>query len=49
MNEPKIQSELDQVLSEYKDIIYDNSGAYIGCILAGVCRGKISEGIDFSN
>lgn len=47
--EPKSQTELDQVMRNYRAIIKDKNGIYNGCILAGVCRGKISEGIDFAN
>jgi regulator of telomere elongation helicase 1 len=45
--EPKTTSDLNIAISEFhKYLNYKNSS---GCILMGVCRGKISEGIDFSH
>lgn len=45
--EPKASSELPDALKEFQRLL--NIPNSKGCILMGVCRGKISEGIDFSN
>jgi Rad3-related DNA helicase len=43
--EPKSSMELDELLQDYYAVIDAGRRA----ILFGVCRGKVSEGIDFSN
>jgi Rad3-related DNA helicase len=45
--EPRKTSDLNDAISEFKKFINLPKGN--GCILMGVCRGKISEGIDFSD
>ena len=45
--EPRSTSELSDAISEYKRFIAMPKSS--GAILMGVCRGKISEGIDFSD
>jgi len=45
--EPRSTSELSDAISEYKRFIVMPKSS--GAILMGVCRGKISEGIDFSD
>jgi len=45
--EPKSSSDLKDALSEFHKFI-DNPQSK-GCFLMGVCRGKISEGIDFAD
>lgn len=45
--EPRTTSELTDAISEYKRFITTPRSS--GAILMGVCRGKISEGIDFSD
>lgn len=44
--EPRSSADLPFTISEYKRLLLEPSSG--GCILMGVCRGKISEGIDFS-
>lgn len=43
--EPKESTELDMIMQEYRDTIDSGQQA----IMFAVCRGKISEGIDFAN
>jgi regulator of telomere elongation helicase 1 len=43
--EPKSASDLQDAIAEFHKFINEPSG----CILMGVCRGKISEGIDFKD
>lgn len=45
--EPKTSAELSQAIAEFEKFLASENSA--GCILMGVCRGKISEGIDFAN
>ncbi|XP_014290418.1 regulator of telomere elongation helicase 1 homolog [Halyomorpha halys] len=45
--EPKLKSELQQVSQEYYKAIETGRGK--GAVFIGVCRGKISEGLDFSD
>lgn len=45
--EPKLKSELQQVSEEYYKAIETGRGK--GAVFIGVCRGKISEGLDFSD
>ncbi|CAH1389775.1 unnamed protein product [Nezara viridula] len=45
--EPKLKSELQQVSQEYYKAIETGNGK--GAVFIGVCRGKISEGLDFSD
>ncbi|CAI2371405.1 unnamed protein product [Moneuplotes crassus] len=43
--EPKISAKFASVMNHYEADLYNGKGA----ILMGVCRGKVSEGIDFSD
>ena len=45
--EPRSQADLNDAIAEFKKFI--GMPKSNGCILMGVCRGKISEGIDFSD
>ena len=45
--EPKATAELPEAISDFHR--YLNLPKSTGCLLMGVCRGKISEGIDFSH
>lgn len=45
--EPKSSADLQEALSEFRKFLRLPKSP--GCILMGVCRGKISEGIDFAN
>lgn len=45
--EPRATSDLPDAIAEFHK--YLNLPKSTGCILFGVCRGKISEGIDFAN
>jgi regulator of telomere elongation helicase 1 len=45
--EPKSTSELPDAIADFHK--YLNLEKSTGCILMGVCRGKISEGIDFAH
>lgn len=45
--EPRSTNDLTDAIAEFKKFISMPKSA--GCILMGVCRGKISEGIDFSD
>ncbi|KAL7436234.1 hypothetical protein ACHAXM_006329 [Skeletonema potamos] len=45
--EPRSTSDLNDAIAEFKKFI--GLPKSNGCILMGVCRGKISEGIDFSD
>lgn len=45
--EPKTTAELKDVMQEFDKFI--SMPKSTGCILMGVCRGKISEGIDFAD
>jgi regulator of telomere elongation helicase 1 len=45
--EPKSTSELPSAIADFHK--YLNLQKSTGCILMGVCRGKISEGIDFAH
>lgn len=45
--EPKTTSELPAAIAEFHKFLGTPKSS--GCILMGVCRGKISEGIDFSH
>ena len=45
--EPKLSSDLADAISEFTKFLAMPKSP--GCILMGVCRGKISEGIDFAN
>lgn len=45
--EPRSTSDLNDAIAEFKKFIALPKSS--GCILMGVCRGKISEGIDFSD
>ncbi|KAL0102854.1 hypothetical protein PUN28_018269 [Cardiocondyla obscurior] len=51
--EPKTNEELKQTMDEYHEVIKESSSegrcATSGAILFAVCRGKIAEGIDFSD
>jgi hypothetical protein len=45
--EPRATSDLPDAIAEFHK--YLNLPKSTGCVLFGVCRGKISEGIDFAN
>ena len=45
--EPRSSADLPDAMSEFKRLL--DLPRSPGCILMGVCRGKISEGIDFAN
>ena len=45
--EPKSTADLNDAISEFEKFL--SLPKSTGCILMGVCRGKISEGIDFSD
>lgn len=45
--EPKSSADLPDAISEFRRYLAMSESK--GCILMGVCRGKISEGIDFSH
>ncbi len=45
--EPRSTTEMKEAISEFDK--YIDSRDSKGCILMGVCRGKISEGIDFAD
>ena len=45
--EPKSSSDLQDAIGEFQRLLSLPKSP--GCILMGVCRGKISEGIDFAN
>ena len=45
--EPKRAAEYQMVMDRYYSAIFENENS--GAILMGVCRGRISEGLDFSD
>ena len=45
--EPKNPSEYQQIMDRYYSQIFEETDR--GAILMGVCRGRISEGLDFSD
>jgi len=45
--EPRSTTEMKDAISEFDKYIESRDSK--GCILMGVCRGKISEGIDFAD
>ena len=45
--EPRSSADLNEAIAEFQRLL--NLPHSPGCILMGVCRGKISEGIDFAN
>lgn len=45
--EPKQASEYQLVIDRYYNSIYEDEKK--GAVLLGVCRGRISEGLDFSD
>lgn len=45
--EPQSKEGLNSVMTEYYKKIYDP--AHKGAIFMAVCRGKVSEGLDFAN
>lgn len=45
--EPKDPKEYQLVIQKYYRAIFDDEAR--GSILMGVCRGRISEGLDFSD
>ena len=48
MKEPKLAKEFDDTLKEYEELIAKSKeGTGKGVLLCAVCRGKVSEGMDF--
>ena len=50
--EPKKAAEYQLVMDRYYNSVFNNDEKETGCngaILMGVCRGRISEGLDFSD
>ena len=47
--EPSETQKLKEVLTDYRANIAQRKGNITGSIMFGVCRGKISEGIDFTD
>ena len=47
MKEPHSSSEYQNVIDRYYSSIYEDEKK--GSLLMGVCRGRISEGLDFSD
>ena len=45
--EPKASTDLSEALADFKRYLAMPKSP--GCVLMGVCRGKISEGIDFAD
>ena len=45
--EPRTSAELPEAIAEYRRLLSVPKSP--GCVLMGVCRGKISEGIDFAD
>ncbi|EFC43746.1 predicted protein, partial [Naegleria gruberi] len=49
ITEPKESSKLNQVIREYEDSIKNRKGNTTGACFFAVCRGRVSEGLDFIN
>ena len=47
LQEPKDPAQFNSIMHQYNQLISD--GYEQGAILMGYCRGKISEGLDFSD
>ena len=48
--EPKKATEYQAVMDRYYSQVFEGAtGSQNGAILMGVCRGRISEGLDFSD
>lgn len=47
--EPRSQSECTQAMAEYQALIRNRSAASGGAMFMAVCRGKVSEGLDFAD
>ena len=45
--EPKNSAEYQSIMNQYYQTIFEEDSK--GAILMGVCRGRISEGLDFSD
>lgn len=51
MSEPRFSDQLDDVMREYYEAIVVNQDAngLDGALFMAVCRGKVSEGLDFAD
>jgi Rad3-related DNA helicase len=46
--EPRQSNLYNHIIRDFYDAIYDEDGKK-GAVMLGVCRGKLSEGLDFSD
>ena len=49
LKEPSNAAEYQIIIDRYYSSIYEDEDGKGGAILMGVCRGRISEGLDFSD
>lgn len=49
LKEPSNAAEYQLIIDRYYSSIYEDEDGKGGAILMGVCRGRISEGLDFSD
>ena len=47
--EPKMASEYQLIMDRYYSAVFEDEDEDRGAILLAVCRGRISEGLDFSD